>query len=126
MSDVPPTPDATTEAAQKGILARYWWVVGLAIAERLSHRTPDVVVLESAARTGQATSSRSSQVLHSGLYYPPGSLKARLCVAGNRALPCWCETHGVPLKRVGKLIVATTDPEQTELEQLLRSPLEGL
>lgn len=59
-------------------------------------------------------------MLHSGLYYPPGSLKARLCVAGNRALPRWCETHGVPLKRVGKLIVATTDGEQTELEQLLR------
>lgn len=58
-------------------------------------------------------------MLHSGLYYPPGSFKARLCVAGNRELPRWCETHGVPHRRVGKLIVATTEPEQTELEQLL-------
>ncbi len=87
---------------------------------RVSRRTREVVVLESAARTGQATSSRSSQVLHSGLDHPKGSLKARLCVAGNRALPSWCEMHGVPLRRVGKLIVATTDPEQTELEELLR------
>ena len=95
-------------------------MVGLAIAERLSRRTRDVVVLEQAPRAGQGTSSRNSQVLHSGLYYPSGSLKARLCLAGNRSLAAWCETHGVPMQRVGKLIVATSQPEELALDRLAR------
>jgi L-2-hydroxyglutarate oxidase LhgO len=94
-------------------------VVGLAIAERLSRRTSDVVVLEAAQRTGQGTTSRNSQVLHAGLYYPAGSLKARLCVLGNRSLREWCQTHGVRLVPRGKLIVAQEPGQLPELERLL-------
>ena len=94
-------------------------VVGLAIAERLSRRTAEVVVLEAAARAGQGTSSRNSGVVHAGFYYPPGSLKARLCVRGNASLSAWCEAHGVPFRRLGKLVVATREEELPHLEQLL-------
>lgn len=90
------------------------------MAERLSRRTSDVVVLDRGTRPGQGTSSRNSQVLHSGLYYPPGSLKAQLCVAGNRSLAEWCTAHDVPLRRVGKLIVASSDLEVAELSGLAR------
>jgi L-2-hydroxyglutarate oxidase LhgO len=94
-------------------------VVGLAIAERLSRRTDQVVVLEQADAPGQGTSSRNSGVVHAGLYYPEGSLKARLCVAGNASLPAWCQSHQVPFRRVGKLVVATRDAELPALERLL-------
>jgi L-2-hydroxyglutarate oxidase LhgO len=95
-------------------------VVGLAIAERLSRRTAEVVVLEANPRPGQGTSSRNSGVVHAGLYYPTGSLKARLCVRGNTSLPAWCDAHDVPFRRVGKLLVATCDAEVPALERLLR------
>lgn len=94
-------------------------VIGAAIAERLSRAGRTVVVFEQHARAGQVTSSRNSQVLHSGLYYPAGSLKARLCVAGNRSLAEWCTARGVGLRRTGKLIVATAAGEEPQLERLL-------
>lgn len=94
-------------------------VVGLAIAERLSRRVPDIVVLEAERRSGLGTSARNSGVLHAGLYYPPGSLKARLCVAGNVSLAAYCEAHGVPLVRRGKLVVAGQADELPELERWL-------
>ena len=94
-------------------------VVGLAVAARLAARFPDLVVLERHARHGQDTSSRNSEVIHAGMYYPTGSLKARLCVEGNRALYALCAKHGLPCRRLGKLIVATAQDELPALERLL-------
>ena len=90
-------------------------VVGLAIARTLARRGHDVVVLEAEDRYGLHASSRNSEVVHAGLYYPPGSLKARLCNTGRTQLLALCEEHGVEHRRLGKLIVAT---EVGELEML--------
>lgn len=93
-------------------------VVGLAIAAVLARRGREVIILEAAGSIGTGTSSRNSEVVHAGIYYPTGSLKARLCVAGREMLYTWCEAHGVPTRRVGKLIVATNDAEAAALEAL--------
>lgn len=93
-------------------------VVGLAVAARLA-RMGDLVVLERHDRHGLETSSRNSEVIHAGMYYPAGSLKARLCVEGNRLLYAACEAHDVPHRRIGKLIVATAPEELPGLESLL-------
>jgi D-amino-acid oxidase len=94
-------------------------VIGLACAERLARAGLSVIVLERHARFGQETSSRNSQVVHAGMYYPTGSLKAELCVRGNVSLMKWCEAHAVPHARVGKLIVATTAAGESELDAIL-------
>lgn len=93
-------------------------VVGCAIAQKLSADLGDVFLLEELPKLGMATSSRNSGVIHSGLYYPPGSLKARLCVDGNRLTKEFCESHGVPHKNCGKIIVASRHDEIPELERL--------
>lgn len=93
-------------------------VVGLAIAAAVARTGREVVILEAAGAIGTGTSARNSEVVHAGLYYPTGSLKARLCVAGREALYAWCEAHGVAARRVGKLIVATDDAEAAALEAL--------
>ena len=79
-------------------------VVGLALARTLALRGREVVVLEAEDRIGTGISSRNSEVIHAGIYYPTGSLKARLCVAGNRALYAFCAARGVAHRRCGKLI----------------------
>ena len=94
-------------------------VVGLAVAARLAPRFPELVVLERRERHGTETSSRNSEVIHGGMYYPEGSLKARLCVRGRELLYEHCERLGVPHQRVTKLIVAHTLEETAELERLL-------
>jgi L-2-hydroxyglutarate oxidase LhgO len=94
-------------------------VLGLAVAARLSPRFPELVVLERHERHGTETSSRNSEVIHAGLYYPAGSLKARLCVRGNRLLYELCERRGIPHRRTTKLVVATDPGETAELERLL-------
>ncbi len=94
-------------------------IIGLACAERLSRSGRSVVVVERHDRPIQETSSRSSQVVHAGLYYPAGTWKARLCVSGNRMLYAWCEARGVAHSRLGKLVVATTPDEEPDLERLL-------
>jgi L-2-hydroxyglutarate oxidase LhgO len=94
-------------------------VVGLAVAARLAPRHKDLVVLERNPRHGVETSSRNSEVIHAGMYYPRGSLKARLCVEGNRRLYEECERHGIPHQRMGKLIVASSAEDQGALEDLL-------
>jgi L-2-hydroxyglutarate oxidase LhgO len=94
-------------------------VVGLAIAARLAPRHPDLVVLERYAKHGQETSSRNSEVIHGGMYYPEGSLKARLCVEGNREMYAICEANGIPHKRCGKIITATDAAELPALERIL-------
>jgi L-2-hydroxyglutarate oxidase LhgO len=99
-------------------------VVGLAVAARLAPRG-DLVLLERGDRHGLETSSRNSEVIHAGMYYPTGSLKARLCVQGNRALYELAERKGVPHKRVTKIITAASPEELPLLEGLLRRGLEN-
>ena len=82
-------------------------VVGLAVARALALAGREVVVLEAAEGIGTGTSSRNSEVIHAGIYYPKGSLKAQLCVQGKQALYAYCAERGVPHRRCGKLIVAT-------------------
>ncbi|MGH9593942.1 MAG: NAD(P)/FAD-dependent oxidoreductase, partial [Bryobacteraceae bacterium] len=93
-------------------------VVGCAVAMELAARWPDVFLLESLPHLGMASSTRNSGVLHSGIYYEPGSLKARLCVEGNRIAYDFCEAHGVPHRRCGKLVVAGHPGEEHVLEEL--------
>jgi L-2-hydroxyglutarate oxidase LhgO len=90
-------------------------VIGLSIARALAARGLEVLVLESEPGIGQGISSRNSEVIHAGLYYAPGSLKARLCVEGRRALYQYCADRNVPHRRCGKLVVATTPEEDAAL-----------
>ena len=82
-------------------------VVGLAVGAALARSGREVVVVEAESAIGQGVSSRNSEVVHAGIYYAPGSLKARLCVRGKELLYAFCARHGVPHRRCGKLIVAT-------------------
>jgi L-2-hydroxyglutarate oxidase LhgO len=93
-------------------------IVGLAIARTLSHAGTQVLVLEAGSDLGVGTSGRGSGVIHAGLYYPKGSLKARLCVAGRQAVYTYAEAHGVPYRRTGKLVVATSAAEDTALTRI--------
>lgn len=93
-------------------------VVGLACAAELARRGREVLVLEAGPRFGEGVSSRNSEVLHGGMYYPPGSLRARFCVEGRRRLYRFCEAAGVAHRRTGKLIVATSAAEDAELQRL--------
>lgn len=95
-------------------------VIGLACARALSQTGLSVLVLEAQGAIGTETSSRNSEVIHAGLYYPPGSLKSRLCVEGKALLYAFCQSHGVPHRRCGKLIVATSNEEISSIEALLR------
>jgi L-2-hydroxyglutarate oxidase LhgO len=90
-------------------------VVGLAVARGLARAGREVVVLERERLIGSHTSARNSEVIHAGIYYPKGSAKARLCVRGREMLYAWCETHGVPHRRIGKIIVATAPEQEGEL-----------
>ena len=96
-------------------------VIGLALARALARRGREVLVLEAVAGIGSATSSRNSEVIHAGIYYPKDSLKARFCVAGKQALYQFCRDHGVPHQRLGKLIVAGRQEELPQLERLRRA-----
>ena len=103
-------------------------VVGLAVARALALAGREVLVLEAEAAIGTGTSARNSEVIHAGIYYPAGSLKVRLCVAGKQLLYDYAQTRGIAHQRLGKLIVAT-EPEQ--LPQLravaaLLSPSTGI
>jgi L-2-hydroxyglutarate oxidase LhgO len=93
-------------------------VVGLAVARVLAIAGREVFVLEREPFVGSHTSSRNSEVVHAGLYYPPGSLKARTCVAGRQALYAYCADRGVPHRRLGKIIVATSEAELPVLESI--------
>ncbi|MGD9601787.1 MAG: NAD(P)/FAD-dependent oxidoreductase [Gammaproteobacteria bacterium] len=93
-------------------------VIGLACARALARAGLETLVLERLPGFGQETSSRNSEVIHAGLYYPTGSLKAECCVAGNRALYAFCAEYGVPHRRCGKLIVATAPAQRARLATL--------
>jgi len=99
-------------------------VIGLAVARRLAQAGREVIVLEAAEGIGTVTSSRNSEVIHAGIYYKAGSLMARMCVGGRRALYRYCRDHGIPHRNCGKLIVATT-PAETEKLQSIRAHAEA-
>jgi len=93
-------------------------IVGLAVARALASAGREVVVLEAEDAIGTHTSSRNSEVIHAGIYYPKGSLKARACVEGKHLLYEYCASHGVPHRRCGKLIVATDESQVGELQNI--------
>lgn len=93
-------------------------VVGLAVARVLALAGRDVLVLEKHTGIGMETSSRNSEVIHAGLYYPTGSLKAKLCLKGRDALYNYCEDRGITYRRCGKLIVATSDTQLAKLSTI--------
>lgn len=98
-------------------------VVGLAVAARLARAGREVLVLESGPRFGEGTSSRNSEVIHAGIHYPAGSLKARLCVAGRELLYQYCKRYQIPHERCGKLIVATDPQQESELAKIQQRAL---
>ena len=93
-------------------------VVGLAVARAVALLGRSVMVLEAAHAIGTGTSARNSEVIHAGMYYPTGSLKARLCVQGNAMLYDYCQTHHIGHRRCGKLIVATTASQLERLDAI--------
>src|SRR6476646_2679004 len=93
-------------------------VVGLAVARGLALAGREVIVLEAAEGIGTETSSRNSEVIHAGIYYPKGSLMAETCVAGRRMLYAYCAEYGVPHRNCGKLIVATNAAESEMLKSI--------
>jgi len=95
--------------------------VGCAIAHALSSRWDDVFVLEALPKLGMLTSTRNSGVIHSGIYYPPGSLKARHCVRGNQLAYEFCAAHGVPYRKSGKIVVAPSQAEEKDLVALMEN-----
>ena len=99
-------------------------VVGLAIAR--PWRCAEELVAEATEAIGTGTSSRNSEVIHAGIYYPAGSLKARLCVRGKHLLYAYCAERGVPHKRLGKLIVATDTAQAAQLEDIARARANGV
>jgi L-2-hydroxyglutarate oxidase LhgO len=94
-------------------------VVGLAVARALAMAGREVVILEAEDAIGTHTSSRNSEVIHAGIYYPKGSLKARACVEGKHLLYDYCAAHDVPHRRCGKLIVAADEGQKNELENIV-------
>lgn len=94
-------------------------VVGCAVACEASAQTSDVFLVELQPKLGMGASTRNSGVIHSGIYYTPGSLKARHCLAGNRLTYEFCAAHKVPHRRTGKLLVATNPHEEAELDALV-------
>ena len=105
-------------------------VVGLAVARAAALAGHDVVVAEQASGIGSGISSRNSEVIHAGMYYPTGSLRAIHCARGRRMLYAYCAQHGVPYRKCGKLIVATSAAEQTQVAAIERqgeaNGIEGL
>src|SRR6266481_4318963 len=95
-------------------------VVGLAIARALAIAGRETLILEAASSFGSEISSRNSEVIHAGLYYPTGSLKARLCLAGRDQLYAYCASRGVAHARLGKLIVAS-EPAQVPVLQNIQA-----
>ncbi|HXJ07616.1 MAG TPA: NAD(P)/FAD-dependent oxidoreductase [Candidatus Acidoferrum sp.] len=103
---------------QANILIIGGGVVGCAIARAVSTRWQDVFLVEQNPKLGMATSSRNSGVIHSGIYYPKNSLKARHCIEGNRLTYEFCKKHNVPFRHTGKIVVAANEHEEADLEAL--------
>lgn len=94
-------------------------VVGLAIAAKLSKQYKKVLLIDKNARFGEETSSRNSEVIHAGIYYPKNSLKAKFCVTGKKMLYQYCQERNIPHQRIGKLLVAHNEDEEAFLEKTL-------
>ena len=102
-------------------------VVGLAVARSLALAGYETLVLESQSRIGSGISSRNSEVIHAGIYYPAGSLKARLCVEGKKLIYAYCDVAGVPYRRCGKLLVATAPDQVAQIRSTqLRAQANGV
>jgi L-2-hydroxyglutarate oxidase LhgO len=105
-------------------------VIGLAVAREAALNGHDVIAAEATSGIGTGISSRNSEVIHAGMYYPPGSLRARHCPRGNRMLYAYCRSRGVPHRKCGKLIVATNEVERIKVEALhaqgIANGVEGL
>src|SRR5262249_17831772 len=95
-------------------------VVGLACARELALRGHEVIVAEAASGIGTVTSSRNSEVIHAGLYYPTGTRRALHCPRSRRMLYDYCASHGVPHRKCGKLVVATDDKEAAGIEKIFK------
>ena len=95
-------------------------IIGLAVARALARAGREVLLLEKERWIGQDTSSRNSEVIHAGLYYPEGSLKARFCVEGRKKLYAYCAERDVPHKRIGKLVVGVSDDEIATLKRVIK------
>ncbi len=98
-------------------------VIGLAVARALARQGREVLILEAAESFGTGASSRNSEVIHAGIYYPRGSLKATMCVTGRALLYDFCEQYGIPFRRCGKLIVATAEAQLAELDKIKKAAL---
>ncbi|NNM71197.1 NAD(P)/FAD-dependent oxidoreductase [Enterovirga aerilata] len=98
-------------------------VIGLACARAIARSGHSVIIADREAGIGSGVSSRNSEVIHAGLYYPTGSLRARHCVRGRELLYEYCESHGVPAKRCGKLVVATSELELAKIEGIYQQGL---
>ena len=94
-------------------------VVGLAIAKNLSKKYSNIIVLEKNNTFGLETSSRNSEVIHSGIYYPTKSLKSKLCVRGKQLLFDYCDKHKINYNKCGKLVIANTNEEKIILKSIL-------
>ena len=106
---------------QANILIIGGGVIGCAIAHAVSQRSDDVFLVEQNPRPGMATSTRNSGVIHSGIYYPKNSLKARLCIEGNRLMYEFCAKHNVPFRHTGKIVVAADAHEEPALVALKKN-----
>jgi hypothetical protein len=102
-------------------------IVGLATATAVARRNPgaSIVVIDKEPKVATHQTGHNSGVLHSGLYYKPGSLKARLCVDGQRRMSAYCEEHGLPFNRSGKIVVASFPHEVPAMEELFRRGTEN-
>ena len=96
-------------------------VVGLAIASNVARQGRNVCVVERNKTFGMETSSRNSEVIHAGIYYPQGSLKASMCIEGKEMLYALCQRNAIPYKRLGKLLIACDDKDIGQLELLLEN-----
>jgi len=118
-ASLPPSPSSILSAVDRAnILIIGGGVVGCAVARAVSRRWSDVFLVEQMPRLGMGASTRNSGVIHSGIYYPPGSLKARFCVEGNRLMYEFCAAHQIPHRNCGKLVVAHDMKQEAELERL--------
>src|ERR1700747_978904 len=106
---------------QANILIIGGGVIGCAIAHAVSQRSDDVFLVEQNPKPGMATSTRNSGVIHSGIYYPKNSLKARLCIEGNRLMYDFCAKYNVPFRHTGKLVVAANAHEEPALLALKKN-----
>src|SRR5215470_4953851 len=95
-------------------------VVGLAVARAAALAGHEVIVAEKASAIGTGVSSRNSEVIHAGLYYPSGSLRAHHCPRSRRLLYDYCASHGVPHRKCGKLVVATNESEIARLDTVFK------